>query len=62
MAQNPLKNGYFCKNPYLASTIVAVTIFTCRVYQAFLREHMLPLIQKMLKEQPNPASGRSGGC
>ena len=41
--------------------MVTVTIFARGLYQAFLHEHVLLLIQKMLKEQPNPASGRSGG-
>ena len=41
--------------------MVVVTIFAHGIYQAFLREHMLLLIQKMLKEQSNTTSGRLGG-
>ena len=41
--------------------MVTVTIFARGLYQAFLREHVLLLIQKMLKERSNAASGRPGG-
>ena len=41
--------------------MVGVANFARGLYQAFLREHVLLLIQQMLKEQSNTASGRSGG-